>query len=437
MIILLLDLILPITVIFNLYLHFYPTLYGCTFPRTDKKQRAPFRLLALGDPQLEGDTSLWRYQISPLPPHPIPLKERVALELRNIVKRIGYHQKRLDLWGNDCYLAQVYRAIARHADPTHTTVLGDLLGSQWISDEEFNRRGRRFWNIFNDKVQPPRVSSDNELAIVEVGKNTLITLPGNHDIGYAGDMNRGRVVRYERMFGPANYRVDPFPGLRILVLNSMSLDTPIYDESLHHDSVNFLQKQHDSMAGNETVILLTHLPMWKPAGMCVDAPDTAYFHTGGIRYQNFLSPDMSNWMRWAVWGEKKRGIVVTGHDHEGCDTTHWEAEPGRWDVCNTEEKESKGCPKDAGIREITVRAMMGEYGGYSGMLSGWYDDVQNGESAATEFRMSMPLTLSQNGNSLSLTVQWVANTCGGRLGDSTLEPAYGLLLLLFSRQQKC
>ena len=29
--------------------------------------------------------------------------------------------------------------------PTHTVVLGDLLGSQWIGDEEFERRAERFW----------------------------------------------------------------------------------------------------------------------------------------------------------------------------------------------------------------------------------------------------------------------------------------------------
>lgn len=278
--------------------------------------------------------------------------------------------------------------MSRHSGPTHTAVLGDLLGSQWISDEEFTRRGRRFWGIFGDKVQPRRLEAErSDLRIISPDENTLITLPGNHDIGYAGDMNRGRIVRYERMFGPANYRVDPFPGLRLLVLNSMALDTPITDGTIHDDSVTFLQNQHASLQGNETVVLLTHLPMWKPAGICVDGPDTAYFHNGGIRYQNFLSPDMSKWMKQAVWGEKKRGLVVTGHDHEGCDTTHWEKPDGEWDVAETKESLKLGRAEGDGIREVTVRAMMGEYGGYTALLSGWFDEDRNGK-LSSKFKRS-------------------------------------------------
>ena len=66
-------LLLP-AVIAYLYLNFYPALNDCAFPPAQKTRtkcsgsacknttvnagKAPFRLLALADPQLEGDTSL-------------------------------------------------------------------------------------------------------------------------------------------------------------------------------------------------------------------------------------------------------------------------------------------------------------------------------------------------------------------------------------------
>lgn len=51
----------------------------------------------------------------------------------------------MDLWGNDRYLRHVYGRTRWWAMPTHTVVLGDLLGSQWIGDGEFERRAERFW----------------------------------------------------------------------------------------------------------------------------------------------------------------------------------------------------------------------------------------------------------------------------------------------------
>jgi len=67
---------------------------------------------------------------------------------------------RIDLWGNDRYLAHVHRSMILQIKPeaTHEVVLGDLFGSQWIKDEEFASRVHRYKNIIFKDVQKPRRS---------------------------------------------------------------------------------------------------------------------------------------------------------------------------------------------------------------------------------------------------------------------------------------
>jgi hypothetical protein len=63
---------------------------------------------------------------------------------------------RLDLWGNDRFLRHVHRTALTQILPqaTHEVVLGDLFGSQWISDREFESRHRRYVDIIFRDVYP-------------------------------------------------------------------------------------------------------------------------------------------------------------------------------------------------------------------------------------------------------------------------------------------
>jgi hypothetical protein len=105
------------------YLYNYPSLHSCAWPNPS----APFRLLALADPQIEGD------------------------------KKQKSWRGRIDIWGNDRYLRHVHRSALRLILPeaTHEVVLGDLFGSQWIPEEEFQSRVHRFGKIIFRDVRPP------------------------------------------------------------------------------------------------------------------------------------------------------------------------------------------------------------------------------------------------------------------------------------------
>ena len=251
----------------------------------------------------------------------------------------------------------------------------------------------------------------------EQWQQRVINVAGNHDVGYAGDMTFGRVQRFERVFGKVNWETRftlpvqgaewvgrPPPELRLVVLNSLNVDSPAGDLGLQTQTYKFMGDVEEASGsrddGTSATILLTHLPLHKEEGVCVDGPMIRYAEEhegGGIREQNHLSSDasagllstffgMSTESDAPVGGKGSNGIIFTGHDHEGCDVYHhlagggetadqrWTAD--KWNVSSTTENAS-----GQGIREVTVRSMMGDFGGNAGLLSAWF----NAEKGKWEF----------------------------------------------------
>jgi hypothetical protein len=426
-------LLLPFALAATFYLYLYPAFKQCSFPearnldtsvRRDEhtRHKAPFRLLALADPQLEGDTSLPSPYASTFPSLERLLKDverdgfaglrnngrrRLDRLLKNDVPRAlqGY-RKRLDLWGNDLYLAHIYRAMHWWTDPTHVVVLGDLLGSQWINDDEFARRTSRFWKtVFSSGNVVPREITDAEgYHIEELGedqewKNRIIAVAGNHDIGYAGDITLERMPRFEDAYGRVNWEVrfalndtPAAPELRLVILNSMNLDGPAYEQDLQAESVAFLDDRlHDEeLAANTGTILLTHIPLYKEEGICVDGPFVDHFpevHGGGIKEQNHLSSATSEHILDGLVGptQNRSAIILNGHDHEGCLVYHakpkqdleGDSQAAAWEAHSFDSPSGAQArhPSQTGVREVTVRSMMGEFGGNAGLVSAWWDDT--------------------------------------------------------------
>ncbi|KAI0538899.1 hypothetical protein GGR58DRAFT_274099 [Xylaria digitata] len=470
-----------IAVACTLHLYLYPLFRGCAFPlpptasispesaarpsafRETLRQHisgptgisAPFRLLALGDPQLEGDTAIrnygrpaflhleWAIRHLTFRTEQPSLRKRLRQVTHDLVDvffddipdTLESIRKHIDLFGNDFYLAHIYRTLRWWSNPTHVTVLGDLLGSQWIRDREFNRRSARFWNrsfrgaerIPDEVAQYPaedyNVSGVLGTQDSEAGlwQRRLINVVGNHDVGYAGDLTPELLDRFELAFGKAAYELrfelpiedpvtnatifDPeenpgsnrlLPELRILNINNMNLDTPALNQSLQDDTYAFINAIiHTSSAveykGHFTLIL-THMPLYKPEGVCVDPPFFDFHEGGGVKEQNQLSADASRGFLEGIYGLNgdanapaggtgRRGVILNGHDHEGCDTYHfinqslpaderrWQV--GHWDAARNDQLPGK--PRLPGIREITVRSMMADFGGNAGLLSLWFD----------------------------------------------------------------
>lgn len=490
-------LLAPVVLVGTTWLYLYPFFdHACAFP-SPPGAIAPFRLLALGDPQLEGDSSL------PKPGAPVfPSLQRLADRLhdapswqsrrqlvgdamkdipKDLLRWLEGNRKRIDIWGNDYYLGHIVRTLRWWTQPTHVAVLGDLLGSQWISDEEFERRTARYWDIvFRGMERVPDVVMLGEgaggqktwggtlerLGDNKTWENRVINIVGNHDIGYAGDIDKRRVQRFERAYGMVNWDIafelpaslhppglDQPPLLRLVILNSMNLDTPAFDEALQRETYDFMNHVISTSRPvddkTHATLLLTHIPFHKEAGTCVDSPFFDFFDSGhGVKEQNMISDYASKIMLEGIFGLSsnhdadgqgfgRRGIVINGHDHEGCDVLHYISQPGVASRCpqdidldeihmpeflrNTSGlKSSESYTDEAGavdrnasdseqpasdpeppkwqakrfphlpytatedgecialnhvprIREITLRSMMGEFSGYAGFLSAWFD----------------------------------------------------------------
>ena len=87
-----------------------------------------------------------------------------------------------------------------------------------------------------------------------------------------------------------------------------------------------------------------------------------------------MSPEMSA----PFGGSGRNGIIIDGHDHEGCDVYHHVSstgsdEPRKWNVSRWQDSETLFKAPIPGIREVTVRSMMGDFGGNAGLLSAWFD----------------------------------------------------------------
>jgi len=491
-----LRLLFPVSVALTVYLYLFPVFSSCAFPlpptnnasaantgrtafletaklhwpllaganngsepATVIRPPAPFRLLTLGDPQLEGDTSLPITYLGVFPhvkslarhvtfqsSHE-SLRHRVRQSLHDLVDIVfedTFHllesaRKRIDLFGNDFYLAHIYRTVHWWTRPTHISVLGDLVGSQWLDDAEFFRRADRFWSrVFrgtervpddlalypNDEYDLSGYLSANP-SNTSIWSRRLINVAGNHDIGYAGDITENRTLRFEQAFGKVNYELrfelplsnetllaptifdritNPtsthlVPELRIVVLNDMNLDTPAAVPHLQDATYAFVNKIINTAAAVEFkghfTVVLTHIPLYKPAGVCVDAPLFEFHeHDGSLREQNLLSAPASKGFLEGILGmsgdnsapangKGRRGIILNGHDHEGCDTFHYinqsvvVAEGREWEVARWRQAKKKGIVGQEdlpGVREITVRSMMGDFGGNAGLVSVWFDE---------------------------------------------------------------
>ncbi|KAI5300212.1 60S ribosomal protein L23A [Ascosphaera pollenicola] len=194
----------------------------------------------------------------------------------------------------------------------------------------------------------------------------------------------------------------------------MLLDGPPFSNALQlktYAYLNHLLNRSPSVGDPSAfTILLTHVPLHKPAGICTDAPHFTYFdeddywgrfREGGLREQNLLGEYISEYgILQGIFGMSgdreapanglgRKGVILNGHDHTGCDTLHYirrisnnasasdsNTRDWTWEASRFTSPPANHTDTDEpSIREITLRSMMGEYGGNAGLLSLWFDDA--------------------------------------------------------------
>jgi len=235
-----------------------------------------------------------------------------------------------------------------------------------------------------------------------------VNIVGNHDIGYAAQADESHIARFEAGFGDVNTKFQVGRHL-FVVLNSINLDPSksrvrpdagrppgnqalladaesgdqgarlelqyLYDLTWKHvEEMAKLREETEPL----TVVLLTHIPLYKPEGLCADPPTLEFNRYAGaavggrvlpptpgtkglacvplrtvglrrfgqVQQQNVLSRNVTH----LLLDKLRPQFIFTGHDHEGCEYRH--ALPGGGEA-----------------REITVRSVQAEYGGHAQLFA--------------------------------------------------------------------
>lgn len=352
-------------------------------------------LLAFGDPQINGNWNTTSYI------------------------------KRLDNFGNDYYLGHIYSTMKARLNPSHVAVMGDMFLLQWILDSEFYNRTNRFvlrlfdrpmeykrneietharhenydWQAFMERehAMDPKHRFDSRVYTdmydwIYPARSTpnyenplFINLTGNHDIGYSGDATWQHMARFHHLFGQNNYVIEYNHGKpnswRLVVLDSLTLEGPALQSEFLNYTWSFLEnlEQHHNPLFKGLTVLLTHIPLYKTAGLCADGPEHRYyidyerepFKNGLLRSQNHLHDNTTQRVMDIVFpNPEQAGIILTGHDHVGCDSWY-NFVNGLWKPSKVPVTDGPRAP----VREVVVRSMMGDYNGQTGIFTGHFNDI--------------------------------------------------------------
>ncbi|CCF57239.1 hypothetical protein KAFR_0C02460 [Kazachstania africana CBS 2517] len=329
------------------------------------------------------------------------------------------YRTRLDIFGNDHYLGHIAGMMQKRLNPTHIAVLGDLFSSQWIPDFEFFNRAVRFakrlyhrdtqwlkeierkehdedgkykvdWSkwgenfngILNSETKDFGFGFKDIYSWDDEEPYLFLNLTGNHDVGYSGDATYQHMARFSEIFGKDNYWIeydtDTDHPWRIVVLDDMLLEGPALQPEFITYTWEFLYQLFERQFNGSTV-LMTHVPFYKKEGLCYDGPEFRYYpenyerepyKANLLRSQNHLSEDVSRRVLNLIFDNDKPGVILTGHDHEGCETFYNKIDRnGTWVADNKVLENSIHQ-----IKEVTVRSMMGEFYGNAGLLTGHFNE---------------------------------------------------------------
>ncbi len=170
---------------------------------------------------------------------------------------------------NDWYMRYILWRALRVVQPTHVVVLGDIFSFQFLSDDEWDARVQRYRWIVSDITVP------------------IVNISGNHDIGYSSEQGAERNARWERDMGPLNGELALSDAVKLVWMNSMVLDGA-FERAWSEQAWAHVERPR-----REAVLLVTHIPLHKPAGSCPGDEPLVLRSGDAVAQQNLLTPESS------------------------------------------------------------------------------------------------------------------------------------------------
>lgn len=258
----------------------YNTLRQCAWNQWENwpEESQPARVVLVSDPQI-------------VDAHTYPGRPRI---LQSITEYI-----------TDLYLRRNWVYINEILDADANFFIGDLFdgGREW-KDREWRSEFMRFNKIY---TKPPY-------------KRTVMSLPGNHDIGFGNTKLVHAAQRFSMYFGePSSKHI--VGNHTFVLLDTISLMNN-KDESVYKAPEEFMQSIAFTDEFEEYPrILLTHVPLYRAPGVsCGPNRESKnpipFVH--GFQYQTMISAEISDW----VLRYMRPSVVFSGDDHDACQVKH-------------------------------------------------------------------------------------------------------------------
>ncbi|SCU81817.1 LADA_0C01244g1_1 [Lachancea dasiensis] len=204
----------------------------------------------------------------------------------------------------DNYHARNWKYMHHILDPHSTFFLGDLFdgGRRW-NDSDWMQEYKRFNQIFPKK--PNRL--------------TVMSLPGNHDIGFGDTVIPESWARFSTYFGDPSSKWD-VGNHTIVLLDTISLSDS-QNEAISAVPREFLDRFDESPRSTPRV-LMTHVPLWRDPNkqLCGAKRESQkpFPMAKGEQYQTVIDWGLSQ----EVLQKIEPSLVLSGDDHDYCHIEH-------------------------------------------------------------------------------------------------------------------
>lgn len=237
----------------------------------------------------------------------------------------------------DHYHRRNWKYVQYYLDPDSNFFLGDLFdgGRNW-DDKQWIKEYTRFNEIFPKKPL----------------RRTVMSLPGNHDIGFGDEVIESSLERFSSYFGETSSSLEAGNHTFVL-LDTISLSdkrNPNVSRVPMEFLNNFAMGSHPHPR-----ILLTHVPLWRnpeqqTCGKLRESKKPFPIQKG-TQYQTVIDEDLSQ----EILTKTQPEILFSGDDHDHCHISH--SYPSQGEAKTAQEITVKSCAMNMGISRPAIQLL--------------------------------------------------------------------------------
>lgn len=238
----------------------------------------------------------------------------------------------------DNYHKRNWNFVQTYLDPDSTFFLGDLFdgGRNWGNEYWFNEY-RRFNSIYDKKPN----------------KKIIMSVPGNHDIGFGNSVDTPSLKRFETFFGES-CAVHYLGNHTIVLLDTISLSD--YDTPENTQKPKALMEKLGSYEDSNPRILLSHVPLYRDPAKQTCGPmresSKKFPIMKGLQFQTVIEHDLTN----EILKKVNPVLAFSGDDHDYCHVKHAYLNSNN-EQSLTDEITVKSCSMNMGIKRPAIQLL--------------------------------------------------------------------------------